>query len=104
LWTGAGALSGSDATMKHNIQSVSSAESSRIHELQPRKFNWKSDPTGKPVYGLLAQEVKKVYPHMVQDGPNGKLALDYQQLIPLLLSEVKSLKKQVSSSSTVDGS
>lgn len=95
LWTAAGSLSGSDASMKQNIQPISSADSARVHELQPRKFTWKSDPSGQPVYGLVAQEVKKVYPHMVQEGPNGKLSMDYQQLIPLLLSEVKSLKKKV---------
>jgi hypothetical protein len=95
LWTAAGALSGSDATMKTNIQDIRKDESSVVHQLRPRKFQWKGDPSGKPVYGFVAQEVKSVLPQTVSAGANGKLAMDYQQVIPLLVTEIQDLKQQV---------
>lgn len=36
-------------------------------------------------YGLLAQEVKEIYPELVSTMPNGKLAINYDGFIPVLI-------------------
>jgi hypothetical protein len=41
-------------------------------------------------YGLIAEEVVKVYPELVTKGADGKVeGVEYQELIPLLLNEVQ---------------
>jgi|GEM_PF-6643202 len=41
--------------------------------------------------GVIAQDVQKIAPYMVREVKNGKLAVDYMQLIPLALDGVNEL-------------
>jgi hypothetical protein len=50
-----------------------------------------ADKEQKEKIGLLAQEVQKVFPELVDEDKNGMLALNYQGLIPIL---IKALKEQ----------
>ena len=45
--------------------------------------------------GLLAQEVREVLPEAVKEGPNGKLGLNYNSVVSVLLEAVKSLTKRI---------
>jgi hypothetical protein len=38
---------------------------------------------------LLAQEVQKVFPELVNEDKNGMLSLNYQGLIPILIKALK---------------
>lgn len=40
-------------------------------------------------YGLIAQEVQEVYPNLVDTMPNGKLAINYNGFIPILIEAYK---------------
>lgn len=95
LWSSTGALSGSDATMKTDIRPVDPTDRAKFDQLVARKFRWRNQPKGRSQYGFVAQEVQKVLPEVVSRGPNGKLAMDYQQIVPLLVEEVQSLKEEV---------
>ncbi len=44
--------------------------------------------------GVMADQVEKIAPYMVTRMANGKKAVDYVQLIPLLIESVKELDKQ----------
>jgi len=46
-------------------------------------------------YGVIAQEVQKEFPEMVEMQENGYLAVDYIQLIPVMIEAIKELKKEV---------
>lgn len=45
--------------------------------------------------GVLAQEVEKVYPELVNTGPDSFKAVNYAQLAPVLIEAVKELSRQV---------
>src|SRR5262249_61882178 len=45
---------------------------------------------GQRQYGLIAEEVVKVYPELVTKGADGKVeSVQYHELIPMLLNEVQ---------------
>jgi len=61
-----------------------------LYHLRPVTFRYKQDPQGPRQYGLIAEEVAKVYPELVTKGVDGKVeAVQYHELIPMLLNEVE---------------
>ena len=61
-----------------------------VYRLRPVTFRYKQDAQGQRQYGLIAEEVAKVYPELVTQGEDGKVeAVQYHELIPLLLNEVQ---------------
>jgi endosialidase-like protein len=66
-------------------------ENSRgLYQLRPVTFRYKQDAQGARQYGLLAEEVAKVYPELVVRGPKGEVeSVQYHQLIPMLLNELQ---------------
>lgn len=46
-------------------------------------------------YGLLAQEVKQIYPELVHEDAAGVMSINYIELIPLLIQAVQDLSEQV---------
>ena len=49
----------------------------------------------KTHYGLLAQEVQKIYPELVYSDDAGMLSINYIELIPLLIQSIQDLASQV---------
>ena len=106
----------SDERQKENIQEIPSYLSKNFNRLRPVSYTlkqdsvWKYDTDAKELqgvhYGLLAQEVEKVYPELVyKRGDN--LSINYTELIPLLRmkvqelsAEIVSLKEQIKNDST----
>ena len=58
-------------------------------------FDEESQLFQKTHFGLIAQEVQEVFPELVYEEDNGYLALNYTELIPVLLQAVKELKAEV---------
>lgn len=46
-------------------------------------------------YGVIAQEVREVFPDAVTTDDDGYLKVDYIQLIPILIEAVKELKYEI---------
>lgn len=61
----------SSARYKHDITDVG-ARSDGLMKLRPVTFRYNNDPAGTLQYGLVAEEVAKVYPELVVYGPDGK--------------------------------
>jgi hypothetical protein len=62
----------------------------KLSELRPVMFHLKSDPQGAVQYGLIAEEVAKVYPELVIKDSSGKIqGVRYDELAPMLLNEVQ---------------
>jgi hypothetical protein len=56
----------------------------------------KSNPTVyKKEFGFIAQEVKELFPELVEEGDDGVLAINYTGLIPLLVESIKELNKKI---------
>jgi len=74
---------------KTEVQPMGAA-SDRLAELRPVTFKLKSDPNGTRQYGLIAEEVDKVYPELVIRDNSGKIqGVHYEELAPMLLAEVQ---------------
>ena len=94
----------SDERQKENIQTISPESAENIQLLTPVSYTlkqdstWKYDKEAKELqgvhYGLIAQEVQKVFPELVYER-GGQLSINYIELIPLLILEVQKLSEQV---------
>ena len=114
----------SDARYKSNIQQINATALAKIAALNPVQYTMLSgeaialantEPTdtistmtmntsnedlskaNQIHYGLLAQEVKELYPELVYEDSAGVMSINYTELIPLLIQAVQDLSEQVSS-------
>jgi hypothetical protein len=79
----------SSARYKRDIQTMGE-NSQGLYHLRPITFRYKQDPQGARQYGLLAEEVAKVYPELIVRGSKGEVeSVQYHQLIPMLLNELQ---------------
>ena len=62
----------SDIRLKENIQEITPKEALQdVLNLRGVRFNWKNDSTKKVNIGLIAQEVEKIIPEVVNTGRDG---------------------------------
>lgn len=121
----------SDARYKSNIQQINSAALTKIAALNPVQYTMASGSAialanteqsdtvstmtittsnedlaraNKIHYGLLAQEVKELYPELVHEDAAGVMSINYTELIPLLIQAVQDLSEQVSALSNSSSS
>lgn len=107
----------SDARLKTNIIDIKCDVMLKLKDLHPVQFQWQqvedvvtidtvtmktphfsSDiDFDKNHYGLLAQEVQKIFPDLVHESGDGYLSLNYIELIPLLIQAVQELSSEVES-------
>ena len=83
----------SDITLKENIRPIENALF-KVNQLNGVKFTWNENAEkaerekGEDV-GLIAQDVQKVLPEIVQIRKNGTLAIQYEKVVPLLVEAIK---------------
>ena len=83
----------SDRSLKDNIEILNTkAALDNITALQPVAFKWKK--SGKPDMGLIAQDVRLVFPQLVTPGNDNTLSVEYVSLIAPLIASVQELKKR----------
>jgi len=59
-----------------------------IMAFKPVMFHYKGDPKNTPQYGLIAEDVAKVNPHLVARDRNGEImSVHYDQVWNMLLNE-----------------
>jgi hypothetical protein len=87
--TGQLGIATSSARYKHDIRDMGGA-SAGLMKLRPVSFRYKNDPTGTLQYGLVAEEVERVYPELVVHGTDGKVqSVRYLEFTALLLNELQ---------------
>jgi hypothetical protein len=95
--TGQLGVFGSSERYKTDVQPMG-ARTGRLDQLRPVTFRMKTEPDGSVQYGLIAEEVDKVYPELVIRDEEGKIdGVRYEQLAPMLLNEVQQLKQRLAS-------
>ena len=88
--------SASSIRWKENITVIDNPLN-KINQLRGVYFDWKKDKGGKHDIGMIAEEVMKVLPEIVQrdpDNPEYADGMDYSKLTPLLVEAVKELKTE----------
>lgn len=94
-YPGCGHSCTSDERLKENIASLSSMLT-RIQSLRPVTFEWKKSVSEKkPEFGLIAQEVEKIFPEVVSTNAQGYKQIAYHQLIAVLIAAVQELTKEI---------
>lgn len=91
---GASITETSDVRKKENIKTLSDNQIlTKLQKLKPIMYNLKGEPKGKgkEQIGLIAQEVEKLFPELVQTEPDGSKSLEYSRLAVILL---QGLQKQ----------
>jgi hypothetical protein len=79
----------SSARFKRDIRDMAGA-SAGLMNLRPVTFRYDNDPANTLQYGLVAEEVAKVYPELVVSGPDGKVqTVRYSMLSAMLLNELQ---------------
>jgi hypothetical protein len=81
----------SDFRLKKNIQPLESALD-EIEKLKPVSFDYKEN--GRHSLGVIAQDLEKIYPELVVNGPGGYKYVLYEGLIAPLISSVQELKSE----------
>jgi hypothetical protein len=85
----------SSARYKRDIADMRDS-SQGLYQLRPVTFRYKQDPQGQRQYGLIAEEVAKVYPELVTRGAKGEVeSVQYHELIALLLNEVQHQQQEL---------
>jgi hypothetical protein len=85
----------SDVKLKENIEVISDSKIEKLFDLEPVEYKLKSDTKNKKHYGLIAQDVEEVYPELINDNNLGFKAVNYMELIPLLLLKMKNMQKEI---------
>ncbi|MEO1652530.1 MAG: tail fiber domain-containing protein [Bacteroidota bacterium] len=90
-----------DQNLSTEVQPLNNALES-LQEMQgvsyafDQESNLKRNLPGGRNFGLIAQQVQKVYPELVQEDANGILAVNYDGLIPVLMEALKAQQAQIS--------
>ena len=111
----------SDESLKRNIQPVNDDAVERLFSLRPIKYHLRQIETpvdslttegeavsimvarfdeasvefNKMHFGLIAQELEKVFPDLVFDGGEGFLAINYIGLIPIMLKAIQRQQQEI---------
>jgi len=98
--------SNSDSRLK-NINSNIDSAVDKLMTLRAVNFSWKTDSTNKENLGLIAQDVEKVFPQIIDKNilpskPNQEqadkieyLGVRYQELVPVLVAAIKEQQQQI---------
>lgn len=85
----------SDIRLKTNVEDIMDALQI-VTQLQGKRYQWRDGfnmseelSGGRKVIGLIAQEVKRVLPEVVVEDKGGFLAVNYADLVPLLVEALK---------------
>ena len=86
----------SDKRLKDNITPISNPIK-KILQIGGYTFNWneKQDTYEGQDVGVIAQEVEKVLPEVVENRENGYKAVKYEKMVPLLIEAIKDQQKQI---------
>jgi hypothetical protein len=85
----------SDERLKTDIRPIENALE-RVDKLKGVYYHWKDENEDKTQQiGLIAQDVQKQFPELVNTDKNGILSVDYPKLTAILIECVKELKQKL---------
>jgi hypothetical protein len=95
----------SDKTLKENIVAIPDALA-KVCKINGVEFDWSDEYLtyhgGEDGHfirrhdvGVIAQEIQNILPEAVVERTNGKLAVDYEKIVPLLIEAIKTLNEKV---------
>ena len=102
----------SDYRLKENISSLSQSALDAVEKMNVVQYNYKqrevetangteklyeddSEILTHKHYGLIAQELREIYPDLVLEDSEGYLSINYIELVPILIQSVQELKAEL---------
>jgi len=90
----------SDERLKTTIVNLDPSFQEKVLELEPKSYTYIADSTQKTHYGFIAQEVEKTFPELIYEQVDpitneSTKAVNYVEMIPILLLKIKDLQKQI---------
>lgn len=86
----------SDERLKKDIENLNKNCIDDLFTINPITFTYKNDFTNKKHYGILAQDLEKVFPELVENNnTSGYKTVNYQELIPIMLSKIKKMQEEI---------
>lgn len=82
----------SDATLKDNVTPIANALD-KVQAINGVTFNWKKD--GSKDTGLIAQNVERVLPELVNTNEDGIKSVKYGNMVALLVEAIKEQQTQI---------
>jgi len=64
-----------------------------LNAIQTYSFNWKDNKNKS--YGVIAQELEKVMPELVEKNANGDKTVSYMPLIAIVIEAIKKLDDKI---------
>jgi len=95
----------SDISLKENVNDITNAVDI-VYQIGGKTFDWTDDYIKqhggeddyflrKSDFGVIAQDVEKVFPLAIRTRPDGLLAVDYEKLCALAFAAIKELKDEI---------
>ena len=94
----------SDARFKKNISGISDALSTVLN-LKGVTYNWRTEEfpnksfTDRMEYGVIAQQIEKIVPELVNTDKEGYKSVQYSHMVPLLIEAIKEQQLIINSQS-----
>ena len=95
----AGAFSSSDIRLKDNIEEIPQVLA-KLSLVNGKQYNFISDKGEQLHFGVIAQELQQVFPHLVNENEKGYLSVNYLELIPVLIEALKAQQTTIDKLST----
>lgn len=83
----------SSREIKHDIRDMPEM-GERLDELRPVTYVYDGDPQEQKRYGLIYEDTEDIMPEICT-GDEGQKAINYMELVPMLLKEIQSLRARV---------
>jgi len=85
----------SDARLKTDLKDESEGLQ-QLLRLRPVTYRFKKGANGVTHHGLIAQDVQKIFPELVEtDSKSGMLSINYQELLPVTIKVVQDQQKMI---------
>lgn len=94
----------SDGRFKKNINGISNALST-VLSLEGVTYNWRTEEfpeksfTDRMEYGVIAQQIEKIVPELVDTDEKGYKSVQYSHMVPLLIEAIKEQQLIINSQS-----
>jgi hypothetical protein len=86
----------SDERIKDIINDIDDERVDDLLTLNPILFSYKNDLKKKKHFGILAQDMEKFYPELIENNIiSGYKSINYIELIPLILVKMKKIENEI---------
>ena len=87
----------SDERLKTNIEPIPKSDLDKLMQIQPKQYTFKADPDNTMRYGVIAQEIEQLFPHLVSrpPHPDAPMSVHYLEILPLMLLKIQDLQEQI---------